>query len=89
MNDDLPGCAPCHQMGAGAETHALLTIAFVQGGRVGVAAICNGGGGASALVVELCPLLSPLPAAGAMAVEGAGEGAASESGMVKQDAAKL
>lgn len=30
----------------------LLNVLRVKGGRVGVAAICNGGGGASALVVE-------------------------------------
>lgn len=30
----------------------LLNVLRVKGDRIGVAAICNGGGGASALVVE-------------------------------------
>lgn len=31
----------------------LLNVLRAKGGHIGVAAICNGGGGASALVVEL------------------------------------
>ncbi|GAX78060.1 hypothetical protein CEUSTIGMA_g5502.t1 [Chlamydomonas eustigma] len=36
----------------------LLNVLTVKGGRFGVAAICNGGGGASAMVIERCPLSS-------------------------------
>lgn len=33
----------------------LLSVLRHHNGRVGVATICNGGGGASALVLEMCP----------------------------------
>lgn len=40
----------------------LLNVLRVRGGRYGVAAICNGGGGASGLLVDAMPggQLSPL-----------------------------
>ena len=60
----------------------------MQGGRIGVAAICNGGGGASALVVELSPLPpAPLLVPGAVAGEEWAGGSA--GGTAVQVAAKL
>ena len=46
---------PGHPLGAsGAVIIArLLNVLRAQGGRRGLAAICNGGGGASAIVLEL------------------------------------
>lgn len=38
----------------------LISVLAARGGRVGCAAICNGGGGASAIVIEaLAPPLEP------------------------------
>jgi len=33
---------------------ALLSVLEAQGGTIGVAAICNGGGGAGAIVLQRC-----------------------------------
>ena len=69
-----------HPIGASG-TRLLVTLLSVlrqRQGRIGVAAICNGGGGASALVLER---VEGLPARGGEGEEGgSGSGAGSGSG---------
>jgi hypothetical protein len=48
-------CCAGHPLGASGAIiiTRLISVLRAAGGRVGLAAICNGGGGASAIVIEL------------------------------------
>ena len=48
-------CAAGHPLGASGAViiTRLISVLRAAGGRRGLAAICNGGGGASAIVIEL------------------------------------